>query len=51
MDIKNVLVSDVVDAACVDLLKKFSIQVDCKYKLPKDKLIAEIGVSTVNSMP
>lgn len=45
MDIKKVLVSDAVDAACVDLLKKYSIQVDCKYKLPQDQLIAEIEVS------
>lgn len=45
MDVKKVLVSDAVDASCVDLLKKHSIQVDCKYKLPKDQLIAEIPVS------
>ncbi|CAH1963452.1 unnamed protein product [Acanthoscelides obtectus] len=42
MDIKKVLVADAVDASCVDLLKKFNIQVDCKYKLPKEQLIAEI---------
>nr|CAH7760054.1 unnamed protein product [Callosobruchus chinensis] len=42
MDITKVLVADAVDASCVDLLKKFSIQVDCKYKLPKEQLIAEI---------
>lgn len=47
MDIKNVLVSDAVDTACVDLLKKHSIQVDCKFKLPKDQLIAEIPVSKI----
>nr|XP_023012362.1 D-3-phosphoglycerate dehydrogenase [Leptinotarsa decemlineata] len=45
MEIGKVLVSDAVDASCVDLLRKFSIQVDCKYKLPKEKLIAEIQVS------
>nr|CAI5851637.1 unnamed protein product [Callosobruchus analis] len=42
MDITKVLVADAVDPSCVDLLKKFSIQVDCKYKLPKEQLIAEI---------
>lgn len=44
MDIQNVLISDAVDQSCVDLLKKYAIQVDCKYKLPKDQLIAEIQV-------
>lgn len=44
MDLKKVLVSDAVDEACVNLLKKYSIQVDCKYKLPKNQLIAEIPV-------
>lgn len=44
MDIKKVLVADAVDTACTDLLKKYSIEVDCKYKLPKNQLIAEIGV-------
>ncbi|XP_019873287.2 D-3-phosphoglycerate dehydrogenase [Aethina tumida] len=42
MDIKKVLVADAVDSACTDLLKKHGIQVDCKYKLPKDQLIKEI---------
>ncbi|KAJ8918398.1 hypothetical protein NQ315_008094 [Exocentrus adspersus] len=42
MDLKKVLVADAVDAACVELLKEHSIEVDCKYKLPKDQLIAEI---------
>lgn len=45
MNIKKVLVADAVDAACVDLLKKHSIEVDCKIKLPKDQLIIEIAVS------
>lgn len=45
MDIKKVLVSDAVDAACVDLLKQHSVQVDCKFKLPKEQLITEIKVS------
>lgn len=44
MDIKKILVSDAVDASCTDLLKRHSIQVDCKYKLPKNQLIAEIEV-------
>ncbi|XP_072393789.1 D-3-phosphoglycerate dehydrogenase [Diabrotica undecimpunctata] len=43
MDIKTVLVADAVDATCVELLKKYSIQVVCKYKLPKEQLIAEIA--------
>ncbi|XP_050302169.1 D-3-phosphoglycerate dehydrogenase [Anthonomus grandis grandis] len=42
MDIKKVLVADAVDDACIQLLKKYSIDVDCKYKLPKDALIEEI---------
>lgn len=45
MEINKVLVADAVDQACVDLLKKHGIQVDCKYKLPKEQLIKEIGVS------
>lgn len=44
MELNKVLVADAVDQACVDLLKQNSIQVDCKYKLTKDQLIAEIGV-------
>lgn len=44
MDIKKVLVADAVDNECVNLLKKHSIQVDCKYKLTKDQLIKEIAV-------
>lgn len=44
MEIKKVLVADAVDASCVKLLEKYSIQVDCKYKLPVDQLIAEIKV-------
>jgi len=39
MDISKVLVADAVDQACVDLLKKNGIQVDCKYKLPKEELV------------
>ncbi|KAJ8929307.1 hypothetical protein NQ314_018015 [Rhamnusium bicolor] len=42
MDIKKVLVADAVDISCVELLRQVGIQVDCKYKLPKDQLIAEI---------
>lgn len=44
MDIKKVLVADAVDNACVDLLKKYNIEVDCKYKLSKEQLIEEIVV-------
>lgn len=46
MEINRVLVADAVDSSCVDLLKKHSIAVDCKYKLPKADLIVEIGVSS-----
>ncbi|KRT79323.1 hypothetical protein AMK59_8452, partial [Oryctes borbonicus] len=42
MDIRKVLVADAVDKACVDLLKENDIEVDCKYKLPKQQLIEEI---------
>lgn len=45
MDIKKVLVADAVDKACVDLLKENDIEVDCKYKLPKEQLVKEIAVS------
>lgn len=45
MDINKVLVADAVDKACVDLLKEHNIEVDCKYKLPKQQLIEEIQVS------
>lgn len=44
MDIRKVLVADAVDNACVDLLKKYNIEVDCKYKLSKEQLIEEIVV-------
>ncbi|CAG9769033.1 unnamed protein product [Ceutorhynchus assimilis] len=42
MDIKKVLVADAVDNACIELLKKYSIEVDCKYKLSKEQLVQEI---------
>uniref|UniRef100_A0AAR5PAF3 D-3-phosphoglycerate dehydrogenase n=1 Tax=Dendroctonus ponderosae TaxID=77166 RepID=A0AAR5PAF3_DENPD len=42
MDIRNVLVADAVDEACVALLQRHSIQVDCKYKLSKEQLIQAI---------
>lgn len=45
IEIKKVLVADAVDNACVDILKKNSIAVDCKYKLSKQQLINEIKVS------
>lgn len=47
MDIKNVLVADAVDEACVNLLKKNSINVTCKYKLTKEQLIKEIKVNKI----
>lgn len=45
MEINTVLVADAVDNACIDILKKYSVKVDCKYKLPKDELIQIIKVS------
>lgn len=42
LDITKVLVADAVDQSCVDLLVKNGIQVDCKYKLPKEELIKQI---------
>ncbi|KAJ8965848.1 hypothetical protein NQ317_000475 [Molorchus minor] len=42
MDIKKVLVADAVDSSCVNLLSINSVEVDCKYKLSKEALIAEI---------
>lgn len=44
MDIKQVLVADAVDPACVELLQKNGIKVDCKYKLSKEDLIKELQV-------
>lgn len=49
MDIRNVLVADAVDAACVALLQGHAIQVDCKYKLSKEQLIQVIQVSSTTS--
>ncbi|KAL1505422.1 hypothetical protein ABEB36_004994 [Hypothenemus hampei] len=42
MDIKKVLVADAVDSACVELLRKYNIEVDCKYKLTEEQLSEEI---------
>uniref|UniRef100_A0A1A9UXC1 D-isomer specific 2-hydroxyacid dehydrogenase NAD-binding domain-containing protein n=1 Tax=Glossina austeni TaxID=7395 RepID=A0A1A9UXC1_GLOAU len=42
VDIKNVLICDAVDGACVDLLKKNGINVEYKLKLPADELCKEI---------
>lgn len=47
MNIEKVLITDAVDVACVELLKKHSISVDCKYKLPKDQLIEIIKVCSL----
>ncbi|KAI8125732.1 D-3-phosphoglycerate dehydrogenase [Lucilia cuprina] len=42
VDIKNVLVCDAVDSACVDLLKQNGINVDYKLKLPVEELCKEV---------
>lgn len=42
MTLRNVLISDAVDSACVELLQSHGINVTCKYKLPKDQLLQEI---------
>uniref|UniRef100_A0A1A9W0S7 D-3-phosphoglycerate dehydrogenase n=1 Tax=Glossina brevipalpis TaxID=37001 RepID=A0A1A9W0S7_9MUSC len=42
VDIKNVLICDAVDGACVDLLKTNGINVEYKLKLPVDELCKEI---------
>lgn len=44
VSIKKVLISDACDSACAALLEKYSIQVESKYKLPTDALIAELKV-------
>jgi len=40
--IKKVLISDACDSACATLLEKNGIEVQSKYKLPTDALIAEL---------
>jgi D-3-phosphoglycerate dehydrogenase len=47
--LRNVLISDAVDPACVELLQSHGINVTFKYKLPKDQLLQEIKVSPVNN--
>ncbi|XP_065357239.1 D-3-phosphoglycerate dehydrogenase [Calliphora vicina] len=42
VDIKNVLVCDAVDSACVDLLKQNGINVTYKLKLPVEELCKEV---------
>ncbi|XP_004527399.1 D-3-phosphoglycerate dehydrogenase [Ceratitis capitata] len=42
VDIKNVLICDAVDKACVDLLQSNGIQVDTKLKLPVNELCAAV---------
>lgn len=44
IELKKVLVADAVHENCIQLLKQHQIHVDCKYKLPLDKLIDEIKV-------
>ena len=45
MSFSKVLISDPVDAACVDILKQNGIQVEQKTKLSKEELLKEIKVS------
>jgi hypothetical protein len=49
VSLRNVLISDAVDLACVELLQSHGINVTCKYKLPKDQLLQEIKVSTADN--
>lgn len=42
VSIRNVLISDAVDSACVELLQSHGINVTCKYKMPKEQLLQEI---------
>ncbi len=44
--LKHVLISDEIDAKCIDILKANGIEVDKNTKLSKEQLIAEIPVST-----
>lgn len=44
--IKKVLISDACDSACAALLEKNGIEVQSKYKLPKDALIEELKVKS-----
>lgn len=46
--LKKILVSDAVDNTCVDLLRKYGLEVTCRYKMTKEELIQEIQVSYVN---
>jgi D-3-phosphoglycerate dehydrogenase len=46
--LRNVLISDAVDSSCVELLQSHGINVTCKQKLPKDQLLQEIKVSTID---
>lgn len=47
MDIKSVLVCDAVDAACVNLLNEFDIQVTYKLKMPPAELCEEVKVGII----
>lgn len=49
LSLRNVLISDAVDSACVELLQSHGINVTCKFKLPKDQLLQEIKVSPVHT--
>ncbi|XP_073976606.1 D-3-phosphoglycerate dehydrogenase [Rhodnius prolixus] len=40
--LKKILVSDAVDNTCVDLLRKYGLEVTCRYKMTKEELIQEI---------
>jgi D-3-phosphoglycerate dehydrogenase len=49
VSLRNVLISDAVDSACVELLQSHGINVTCKYKMPKDQLLQEIKVSRAHN--
>lgn len=48
VSIKKVLISDACDPGCAALLEKNGIEVQSKYKLPTDALIAELKVIFFN---
>ncbi|PSN52991.1 hypothetical protein C0J52_01149 [Blattella germanica] len=42
VSLRNVLISDAVDSACVELLQSHGINVTCRYKMTKEQLLQEI---------
>lgn len=44
IEIKKVLISDDIDAVCVEILRQAGVQVTLKTKMSKDELLKEIEV-------